>query len=113
MAYSAGLLKDRIMVQNRKAAVANDYGLDGGGVEWTDTVCLWAAVDWSKGVRSLREGAIDSYGVVMVRMRWSDQINMRSRIVHEGTTYQILPETFHADKQANTIQFLAQAVIVE
>lgn len=111
MAYSSGLLKKRIAVLNRKAAVAGDFGLDSAGVEWVETVCLWAAVDWSKGVRSLREGAIDSYGVIMVRTRWSDQISMRSRIVWEGQTYQILPETFHADKQENTIQFLAQAIV--
>ena len=111
MAYSTGLLKKRIAVLNRKAAVAGDFGLDSAGVEWVETVCLWAAVDWSKGVRSLREGAIDSYGVIMVRTRWSDQISMRSRIAWEGQTYQILPETFHVDKQENTIQFLAQAIV--
>ena len=111
MGYTAGLLKHRIVVQNRKQAVSSDFGLDASGIEWDDTVCLWAAVDWQKGKSALREGAIDAYGVILVRTRWTDQITMRSRIVWENQTYQILPETFHPDKMQNTLQFLAQAII--
>ena len=59
----------------------------------------------------MREGALDAYAVVLVRMRWTPDVNMRSRIVWQANTYQIIPETFHADKQANTIQFMAQLVI--
>jgi len=44
-------------------------------------------------------------------MRWTNQVNERSRIVYEGRTYQIIPETFHSDRQDNTIQFLAQVII--
>jgi hypothetical protein len=36
---------------------------------------------------------------------------MRGRIKYEDQTYQILPETFNADKRANTIQFLMQVII--
>lgn len=109
--YSAGLRKDLIIVQNRKEATVGDWGVDSGGVQWEEAFRCWAAVDWQKGKYALREGAVDAYGVVMVRMLWSPCINMRSRIVHEGMTYQILPETFHSDRQANTVQFLAQAII--
>lgn len=96
---------------NRNAAKQGKFGLDSDGVEWEETCYLWAAVDWSRGVNSLREGAIDAYAVILVRMRWSSQITMRSRIIHEGITYQILPETFHPDRHANTLQFTAQAII--
>ena len=105
------MLNDRIMVLNRTQAEMGDFGLDSSGPEWEETTCLWANVTWTKGVRSLHEGAIDAYGVVEVRMRWTDLITMRSRIRYEGVTYNILPETFHPDKQDDTIQFLAQAVI--
>lgn len=111
MAYSSGMLKHRILVQNRKAATENAFGLDGAGVEWEDTVWLWAAVDWQKGMAGMRDGAFDAYGVIMFRTRYTTQINMRSRIVYEGQTYQILPEYFHVDKQANTIQFHAQVIV--
>ena len=111
MGYSSGFLNKRILVQNRKAAVQSKFGIDSNGPEYEDTVCLHANVGWKKGLGGLHEGALDVYGVVEVRMRWTNQINERSRIVYEGRTYQIIPETFHPDRQDNTIQFLAQVII--
>lgn len=101
----------RIVVQNRKEQTTGKFGIDTQGIEWENTVCLWANVEWQKGKSGMREGALDAYAVVMVRMNWSPQINMRSRIVWEDQTYQIIPETFHPDKQANTIQFHAQLIV--
>ena len=109
--YSSGMLRHCITILNRKKAETSGFGLDGSGIEWEESGSAWAAVDWARGMRTLNAGAIDAYGVVLVRMRWNCCINMRSRIVHEGTTYQVLPETFHADRQADTIQFNAQAII--
>ena len=111
MAYSSGFLKYMITIQNRKAATMGKYGLDTSGAEFEDTVCLHANVDWQKGKSGMHEGALDSYGVVMVRMRWTNQVNERSRIVWQGKTYQIIPETFHAERSDNTVQFLAQVII--
>ena len=111
MAYTSGMLKHRILVQNRKQATQGQFGLDSAGIEWEDTCCLWAAVDFVRGVSAMREGALDVYGVVMIRCRYTDALNVRSRIVYQGEVYQILGETFHADKQANTIQYNAQVVI--
>jgi head-tail adaptor len=113
MAFSSGFLKHRILVQNRKAATMGKHGLDSAGIEWEDTCCLWASVDWQKGKAGMHEGALDSYGVVLVRTRWTNQVTERSRISYEGRTYQILPETFHADRQENTVQFIAQQIINE
>ena len=111
MGYSSGFLNKRILVQNRKAAVQSKFGIDSNGPEYEDIVCLHANVGWKKGLGGLHEGALDVYGVVEVRMRWTNQVNERSRIVYEGRTYQIIPETFHPDRQDNTIQFLAQVII--
>lgn len=111
MAFSSGFLKNRIIIQNRKAAQQSRFGIDSNGPEYEDTVCLHANVGWKKGMSGLQEGALDVYGVVEVRMRWTNQVNERSRIVHEGRTYQILPETFHSDRQDNSVQFLAQVII--
>ena len=105
------MLRERVIILNRKKASSSAYGLDGGGIEWEQSVCVWAAVDWAKGARSLNAGAVDAYGVVLVRMRWNPDITMRSRIMHNGITYQILPETFHANRHENTLQFNAQAII--
>ena len=111
MAYSTGMMKHRITVQNRKAATSNRFGLDASGPQWEDSCTVWAAVDFVKGLRAMREGAIDVYGIVMIRCRYTDKINERSRIVCEGKTYQILGETLHVDYQANTVQFNAQVII--
>lgn len=113
MAYSSGMLRHRVTIQNRTNASAGRFGLDSAGVEWKDEQTVWAAVDFVKGLRAMREGAIDAYAVVMVRMRWTSIVNMRSRILYNGITYQILPETFHADYYTNTIQFNAQAIVTD
>ena len=113
MAYTTGILKNRIEVLNRTAPVAGAHGIDSGGITWESAGTFWASVEWQKGKAPMSVGALDAYGVVLVRMRWHCAVKMRSRIVHEGQTYQILPETFHADRQANTIQFLAQVIINE
>ena len=105
------MMKHRIIVQNRKAAQESKFGLDASGPEWEDAGCLWAAVDFVKGLRAMHEGALDVYSVVMVRTRWNNIITERSRIIHEGKTYQVLGETLHADHQANTMQFNAQVII--
>lgn len=101
----------RITIQNRTTPKVGKFGKDSGGVKWEDTCTVWASVTWSKGLRAMNEGAIDVYGIVLVRMNWTDKVNVRSRILYDGDTYNILPETFHADKRQNTIQFNAQAVI--
>lgn len=111
MAYSSGWLKDMISIQNRTEAATSRWGVDGTGIQWESAGKAWASVDWVKGKSAMNVGALDAYTVVMVRMRWTDRINMRSRVIHHGITYQIVPETFHEDRQANTIQFHAQALV--
>ncbi len=111
MAYSTGMMRHRITIMAPEAVTVGKYGRGSGGQAYRADGSVWAAVDFTKGMRAQNAGAIDVYGVVMVRTRWTDRITMRCRIVYEGQTYQILPETFHADRQANTIQFNAQAII--
>ena len=111
MPYSSGFLKDRVTILNRKEAVQGKFGLDSAGIEWENVGCVHANVDWQKGKTAMNAGALDAYGVKIVRMRWNNIITERSRIQYEGRTYQILPETFNANRQENTIQFLCQQII--
>lgn len=111
MAYSTGMLRDRVTVLNRREQKVSKFGVDGDGVDWEEAGTVWAAVEWTRGKSAMTAGALDVYGVIMVRMRWNELINMRSRIRHDGTTYQVLPETFHASRQDNTIQLQAQAIV--
>ena len=111
MAYSTGILKHRVVILNRKESTDSKFGLDAAGIEFTPVATVWASVDWAKGKQAMNAGALDVYGVIMIRMRYNSVISERSRIVYEGKTYQVLGDTFHADRQENTIQFHAQQII--
>lgn len=113
MGYSSGMLNKRVTIQNSKQLEPGTFGLGSGGVKWEDVCVVDAAVDYAKGIRGMQEGSLDVYAVKLVRMRWNPAINERSRIVYDGRIYEVLGDTFHADYQANTIQFNAQLVIGE
>ena len=111
MAYSTGLFKDRVTILNRKEAQQGKFGLDSAGIEFEPAATVWANVDWQKGKSGMTAGALDAYGVKIVRMRYNTIITERSRIQWHGRTYQILPDTFNPDHQENTIQFLCQQIV--
>ena len=113
MAYSTGILRNRVTILNRKEAQQGKFGLDSSGVEFETAGTVWAEVTWAKGKQAMNVGALDVYGVIMVRMRWNSIVNDRSRVQYDGKTYQILGDTFHAQRQDNTIQFHAQLVVKE
>jgi head-tail adaptor len=106
MTYSSGFLKDRITILNRKEAQQGKFGLDSAGIEFEPAACLHANVDWQKGKTAMNAGALDAYGVKIVRMRWNNIVTERSRIQWHGKTYQILQ--FHDDQRENIVQIIAQ-----
>ncbi len=111
MGYSAGFLKDIIQPLNRKEAQAGKYGLDSGGIEWEAVGCLHANVDYQRGKSAMNAGSLDVYAVKIVRMRWTTVFNERSRIKFNGKVYQIVPETFNANRREDTLQFLMQLIV--
>ena len=104
-------MKERVTILNRTAAQDGRFGLDTAGIEFEPAKTVWAEVTWAKGKQAMNAGALDVYGIIMVRMRYNTIVSERSRIVHDGKTYQILGDTFHAQRQDNTIQFQAQQVV--
>ena len=52
----------------------------------------------------MREGAVDAYDTLMVRMRWNDKVNVRSMIIWNGRTFAV--RSFNDDRQTNQIQLL-------
>ena len=113
MAYSTGILRERVTILNRREAEQGKFGLDSAGIGFESAGTVWASVDWLRGKSAMVAGALDVYGVVLIRMRYNSIVNERSRISYDGKVYQILGDTFHADRQSNTIQFHAQQVINE
>ena len=113
MSYSSGFLNKMIQVLSRKEAKDGKFGIDGNGIEWEEGPCLHANVDFQRGKSAMSAGALDAYAVKIVRMRWTNQINDRCRIKYNDQVFQIIPETFHADKPDNTLQFHMQLIVNE
>ena len=104
MAYTSGLLKYSVTILNKQ--VATGFGET---TSYQPAATVWADVTWNKGVKALREGALDAYDTVMIRMRWNNIVTRDSRLQCDGVTYQI--QSFHADRQDNTIQITATEIV--
>ena len=104
MPYSSDILKYRVTILNKQ--VASGFGET---TAYHPAATVWADVTWSKGVKALREGALDAYDTVLIRMRYNDVVTRDSRLQCEGVTYQI--QSLHADRQANTIQITATEIV--
>ena len=81
----------------------------GAKTEYEQVACVHANMTWNKGVKSLREGALDAYDTVMFRMRWNNIVDRDCLLECEGVTYQI--QSLHADRYENTIQITATEIV--
>ena len=104
MAYTSGLLKYRVTSLNKQ--VASGFGET---TSYQPAATVWADITWLKGAKALREGALDAYDTVLIRMRYNDVVTRDSRLQHGGVTYQI--QSLHADRQENTIQITATEIV--
>lgn len=100
MAYTTGILDHRVTIRNKVAGTTF-----GSTTSYQDDGCVWANVTWSKGVKALREGALDAYDTVLIRMRWNNIVQRDSLLVCDGVTYQI--QSLHQDKRENIVQITA------
>ncbi len=104
MAYSSGLLRHRVKILNKQVAAGF-----GETTSYQPAATVWADVTWSKGTKALREGALDAYDTVIIRMRYNTTVSRDSRLEHDGVIYQI--QSLHRDYQDNTIQITATEVV--
>ena len=104
MAYSTGMMNRRVHIITRTNGTGS-FGKNSAGVTYAYAATVWAAVDFNRGTKSLREGAYDGYDRVMFRMRWNATIDRNAMLVWDGKTFQI--ESFNSDKYQNTIQITA------
>jgi head-tail adaptor len=74
MAYTSGLLKYRVTILNKQ--VASGFGET---TSYPPAATVWADITWSKGSKALREGALDAYDTVLIRMRYNDIVTRESR----------------------------------
>ena len=111
MGYGAGILTHRIGIFNRVAAEDDIYGLDSSGVVYDPLGELWANVTFNKGVKAMREGAMDAYDYIMVRTRYTDKVRRDSVLLHDSRYWRI--ESFHADYREDKIQMTCVEMVGE
>lgn len=103
------MLDQIVEIHNLTTQVADKFGAGSG--QYTFAAAVHANVKYSKGTKSLREGALEAYDVLLIRMRWNAVICRTSRIVHDGRTWQI--DSFNADRRANEIQLTVRELTAE
>ena len=104
MAYSTGMMNKRVTVARRKSDAAATFG-KAGQPTYEIVGTFWMAETFTKGVKAMREGALDAYDTVMFRCRYSASIDRWCLLQYHGKWYQIT--SFNEDFQENQIQITA------
>lgn len=99
MSYQRGFLRDRITLWN-PTRKDSEYGA--GYIKYTPMAKVWANVSFVKGQRALRNGEIDVYQTVMVRLDCHAMLTKRTRIEYDGRFWII--DSFNRDLGKNECQ---------
>ena len=99
-------MKKRIKIAKRVDSTGGDFGRSSGGQKYTLIGEFWASEKFDKGMKSLREGAVDAYDIVMFRMRFNADIDRWCLIQYQGKWFQI--QSCNEDYQTNEIQITAK-----
>jgi hypothetical protein len=109
MAYETGMMEMRVKVAKRATNTQETFGKSGQQkYEWLRQAGdhgFWASERFDKGMKSLREGALDSYNIVMFRMRYVQGMDEWCLIQFHGKWYQIT--SFNDSYRNNEIQITA------
>lgn len=106
--YQTSILKDRVKIMQRVAADGK-FGKDSSRPSYVERAEVWCGVTWTKGVKAMREGALDAYDTVMFRMRWNPVVSRDSYLGFEGKLYQII--SYNSDRRENTIQITVMEIV--
>lgn len=98
-------MNKRVKIAKRVDSEGGRFGRSSGGQKYTLLGEFWAAEDFNKGVKAIREGAVDAYDTVMFRMRYHKGIDRWCLVQYHGRWYQI--QSFNEDYQQNQIQITA------
>lgn len=106
MSYSTGMMNKRVTLLSRQPAADGEFGRGSSGQVYTVGDTVWAAIDFVRGLRALREGAMDAYDTLMVRMRWTPSVTRETLLWHDGRVYEI--QSLNGERQSNQIQLNVQ-----
>ena len=104
MAYSAGMLNKRVLVAKRAADQGSDFGKQ-SAPKYDILGTYNMGETFNKGVKAMREGALDAYDTVMFRCRYNAKFDRWCLLKYKGKWYQIT--SFNEDYQENQIQITA------
>ena len=96
---------------NKRVTVAKRASDDGatfgksGQPKYEILGTFWMGETFNKGVKSLREGALDAYDTVMFRCRYNKDIDRWCLLNYHGKWYQIT--SFNEDYHENQLQMTA------
>ena len=104
MSYSTGMMNKRVTVARRASDEGASFGKS-GQPKYEILGTFWMGETFNKGVKAMREGALDAYDTVMFRCRFNKDIDRWCLLQYRGKWYQIT--SFNEDYQENQIQMLA------
>lgn len=99
------MLRDRVEIL-RKVQTAGKIGKNSGSVAFESLGTVWANVGFNRGIKAMREAALDGVDYVIVRMRYNTIANRNCYLYHDGVMYMVTE--FHRDMHDNIIQIKAQ-----
>lgn len=79
-----------------------------GAVAFESLGTVWASVTFNRGVKAVREAALDGTDYVLVRMRYNETASRNCYLFHDGVMYMVTE--FHRDRMENIIQMKAVEV---
>ena len=98
------MMNKRVTVARRSGDQSATFGKS-GQPKYEILGTFWMAENFNKGVKAMREGALDAYETVMFRMRYNKDIDRWCLLKYHGKWYQIT--SFNEDYQENQIQITA------
>lgn len=104
MGYSTGMMNKRVLVAKRAADDGATFGKS-GQPKYEILGTFWMGETFTKGVKAMREGALDAYDTVMFRCRFVKQLDRWCLLQYRGKWYQIT--SFNEEYQENQIQMTA------
>lgn len=105
MGYSTGMMRHRIVVAKKGTDSNGKFGKNSSGVQYVRLGEFWAAADFVRGVKPMREAAADAYDTMLFRMRWNGQIDRDCLIIYDGRCFEI--ESLQRDYMENILQIKA------
>ena len=102
MSYSTGMMRHRIIIAKKMAPEYGEFGRNSAGVKYSRLGEFWAAVDFKRGLKAMREEAVDAFDTLMVRMRYNKDIDRDCLIAYNGRCYNI--QSLNEDFQQNIVQ---------